>query len=39
MNKKCTKCGLLKKVSEFPKDKNCKNGVSTRCKKGVKRWD
>jgi len=30
--KVCTKCGEEKEVVEFPKDRSCKFGVSSRCK-------
>lgn len=33
MAKRCTKCGVIKDISEFYKHKNYKNGLYSQCKK------
>lgn len=37
-NKTCTKCGLTKSVQEFPRAKNGKNGLNSRCRGCMNAW-
>jgi len=38
VEKRCNKCGLLKKLSEFHKNSACKDGLHTICKICRAKW-